>query len=119
MDLTIYDIIKGPRITTKVYRLNKELQQLVLEVHPQANKPMIAEALKKLFNVDSEKIRIIVSKGKRRLVKRQPVIGKKRKKAIITLKEGQSVDMMDWSHAVAAPTEKVTQASAGKGKHGD
>lgn len=112
MDLSIYDIIKGPRITTKVYRLNKELQQLVLEVHPHANKPLIAEALKKLFNVESEKIRIIVSKGKKRMVQRRPVAGKLRKKAIITLKEGYSVDMMDWSHAVNASGE-AHQAHAG------
>lgn len=112
MDLSIYDIIKGPRITTKVYRLNKELQQLVLEVHPAANKPLIAEALKKLFNVESEKIRIIVSKGKLRSVRRRPVQGKLRKKAIITLKEGQSVDMMDWSQAVGAAGE-AHQSHAG------
>jgi large subunit ribosomal protein L23 len=100
MDLSIYDVIIGPRITTKVYRLNKELKQLVLKVHPFATKPMIAEALKKLFNVESEKIRVIVSKGKVRTVKRRVVQGKKTKKAIITLKEGYSVDMMDWSPTI-------------------
>ena len=107
MDLSIYDIIKGPRITNKVYRLNKELKQLVLEVHPFATKPMIAEALKKLFNVESEKIRVIVSKGKMRSVKRRMVQGSKRKKAVITLKEGYSVDMMDWSPTVNASASKA------------
>lgn len=95
MDLTLYDIIKKPRVTQKSYRLNQELKQLVLEVHPQANKPMIKEALKKLFNVEVEKIGIVISKGKLRRVGRHETVGKKRKKAIITLKEGHSVNLMD------------------------
>lgn len=104
MDLTIYDIIKGPRITEKAYRLNQHEKQLVLEVHMEANKPLIAEALKKLFNVDVEKIRVIVSKGKQRRVGRRSVQGKKRKKAIITLKEGQNVDLMGLSNTAADMT---------------
>jgi len=96
MDLNISDIIFGPWITTKARSLN-QIQQLVLEVHPQANKPMIADALKKLFDVDTEKVRTIVCKGKIRRVKRRICTGRKRKKAIVTLKEGQSVDMANWS----------------------
>ena len=89
MDLTIYDIIKGPRITEKAYRLNQTTGKLVLEVHPQANKPLIAQALKKLFNVEAEKIGIVISKGKKRRVGRYFTEGKTRKKAMITLKKGQ------------------------------
>lgn len=108
MDLTLYDIIKGPRITQKAYRLNQQNKKLVLEVHPLANKPLIAEALKKLFNVEVEKIGIVVNKGKKRRAGRFYTIGKKRKKAIITLKEGQSVDLMGLaeSHMAAQPTKE-------------
>ena len=95
MDLTIYDIIKGPRITPKATHLNKISKQLVVNVHPQANKPMIAEALKKLFDVKVEKIRIIVSKGKRRRSGRHIVVGVLKKKATVTLKEGYSMDIME------------------------
>lgn len=105
MDLTIYDIIKGPRVTEKAYRLNQQLKQLVLEVHPAANKPLIAEALKKLFNVEAEKIGIVVIKGKKRRVGRHSTQGKKRKKAIITLKEGYSVDLMGLSNSAAEARE--------------
>lgn len=109
MDLTIYDIIKGPRITEKAYYLNQTFKQLVLEVHPQANKPMIAEALKKLFDVEVEKIRIILSKGKRRRVGRREVEGKLIKKAIITLKKGYSIDLMGMS---STGDHHATQASS-------
>ena len=97
MDLTVYDIIKGPRVTEKAYRLNQQVGKLVLEVHPQANKPMIAHALKKLFNVEAEKIGIVVSKGKKRRAGRFFTVGKTRKKAVITLKKGQHVDLMNFA----------------------
>ncbi len=102
MDLDIYSIIRRPRITSKAYRLNQQLKQLVLEVHPQANKRLIAEALKKLFNVEADKIRIVVSKGKRRRAGRHIVHDKLEKKAFITLKEGYSVDLMGWNTSGSA-----------------
>jgi large subunit ribosomal protein L23 len=96
MALTLFDIIRKPRITEKAFKLNQErTKKLVLEVHPRANKPLIAEALKKLFNVEASKIGIVVSKGKKRRAGRFFTTGPLKKKAIITLKEGQKVDIMD------------------------
>ena len=63
MDLSIYDIIQGPVVTDKAFRLNQKFKKLVLRVHPQANKPMVAEALEKLFDVKVDNVRIIVRKG--------------------------------------------------------
>lgn len=97
MDLSIYDVIRGPWVTSKAYALNQLLKQLVLEVHPKANKPIVIEALKKLFNVETENIRIVLAKGKRRRAGRHTVYGKSRKKAIITLKSGYSADLAGWS----------------------
>jgi large subunit ribosomal protein L23 len=105
MDLTIFDIIRRPRITEKAYRLNQKAGKLVLEVHPQANKPLIAQALKKIFNVDADKIGIVTIKGKRRRSGRHFSVGVKRKKAIITLKEGQSIDIMGLSETQVASSE--------------
>lgn len=103
MDLTIYDIVKGPIITSKAYRLNNQLKQLVVTVHMHANKPLIKEALEKLFNVKVEKIRIIIRKGKNKVVAgRRIVTGADAKKAIVTLKQGYSID------AFGVPTEQVS-----------
>lgn len=105
LKLSIYDIIKGPCITSKAYLLNHKLQQLVLEVHPQANKPIVEEALKKLFNVEVEKIRIVIVKGKnRRAGRRHAFTTAKRKKAIITLKEGYDVNSMGLNNSVEPVT---------------
>jgi large subunit ribosomal protein L23 len=111
MALSLYDIIKRPRLTNKVYMLNKNLKQYTLEVHPQANKPMIGEALKKLFKVEIEKINIIVSKGKNKRAGRYLFTGKLKKKAIVTLKEGYSMDQVDLT-ALAVPQETPSSKAA-------
>ena len=99
MDLNIYDVIVGPVVTDKAYKLNKGLKKLALLVHMHANKPMVKQALEKLFNVKVEDVRILVRKGKVRRVGRREVQGSSTKKAIITLAEGYSLDLFDQSGA--------------------
>ena len=113
MDLSIYDVIVRPRVTSKAYTLNQRFQQLVLEVHPQANKPLIREALKKLFNVEVEKVRIIVSKGKIRRAGRHEFRDKKKKKAIVTLREGYTADMMNLGGPAQASEQTVAPVAQG------
>lgn len=108
MDLSLYDVIVRPRATTKVYRLNQQLEQIVLEVHPQANKPVIKEALKKLFNIEAEKVRTIVAKGKVRRSGKHEFQDKTLKKAIITLKKGQAAEAMKFSAGDMATGEAAT-----------
>lgn len=98
MDLSVYEIIRGPRMTSKAYYLDQTLNQLVLDVHPKANKPMIVQALKQLFNVEVEKISVAVSKGKSKRAGRYSFVGKMKKKAVITLKKGYSVDITGWKN---------------------
>jgi large subunit ribosomal protein L23 len=106
MEVNIYAVIKGPWVTSKAYTLNQVARKLVLEVHPQANKPMVAEALKKLFNVEVDTIGIVLAKGKRRRSGRHEVYGRLRKKAIVTLKKGYSADLTGW-----APTGPAQQST--------
>ena len=58
-----------------------------------ANKPLVKEALEKLFEVKVDSVRIMIRKPKVRLVNKRPVKGKYSKKAIVTLKKGYSLDM--------------------------
>lgn len=105
LELSIYDIIRGPRMTEKAYRMNQVSKKLVLDVHPKANKLLIAEALKKLFNVEIEKIGTKIKKGKNKRIGRHKFKGKISKQAIITLKEGYSVDLMNMAN-VQNPEQK-------------
>jgi large subunit ribosomal protein L23 len=109
MDLTIYDVIKGPIITDKAYKLNNTLKQLVVEVHMDANKARVKEALEKLFNVKVDKVRVSIRKGKKRLSsKKRPIIGKKIKKAIVSLKDGYNIDVLGQTGNDVVPHE-ITQ----------
>jgi len=106
MELTIYEIIQGPIISDKAYKLNKMLKKLVLRVHPDANKNQVAQALERLFNVKVEKVSIIVRKGKNRRVARMQVTGSTTKKAIITLAPGYSLDIFDQAGAPVVASEQ-------------
>ena len=108
MDITKYDVIKGPVVTNKAYRINHELKQLVIDVHMDANKPLIKEAIEKIFNVKVEKIRTMIRKPRSRKVSRRFIKGSFSKKAIVTLKEGYSIDIFGQNDHSAKNFEKST-----------
>lgn len=94
MDLDISQIIRRPVLSDKAYKLNKQQNKLVLHVHPKANKPLIADALRKLFDVVASKIRISIRKGKNRRVRGRGIrTSPLEKKAFVTLKEGYTLDL--------------------------
>lgn len=98
LNLTIFDIIRGPVVSPKALELNEKLNKLVLKVHPQANKTQIKEALQRVFNVKVEKVNTLRRKGKTRRVRRTIITGPTTKRVIVTLKEGYSVDLFDQSN---------------------
>lgn len=104
MDLSIYDVIIGPVISEKAYKLNKLFKKLKLKVHPQANKPMVKEAIEKLFNVKVDAVNIMIRKGKNKRVRGRATTGKLIKKAIVTLAEGYSLDFIDQAGGNIVPT---------------
>ena len=116
MALSEHDIIRKPVVTDKAYKLHGTLKQVVLEVHPQANKVMIAKALKNLFGVEVEKVRTMVKKGKLRQDKaKRKSVGATRKRAIITLKEGYSLDVLGQAEvSKGATTAEPVQKKVGK-----
>lgn len=111
MELSIYDIIVGPVVTNKAYRLHQTLKKITLQVHPEANKTLVAQAMNKLFNVQVDSVRIIVRKGKQRISKtRNTSVDNLRKIAIVTLKKGQ--DMNLFSDAAMAVEHSSAEQSA-------
>lgn len=112
MDLNIYDIIQGPIISDKAQKINADLKKLVLKVHPKSNKPLVKEAIEKLFNVKVDSIKILVRKGKLRKAGKKIVQGKLEKRAIVTLKEGYSVDLFGHAGAGKSVIEPQQQQAA-------
>ena len=106
LKLSIYDVILGPVMTDKAYKLNRRLQKLVLEVNPHANKPFIKEAIERLFDVKVKNVRVLIRKGKsHRLRTGQTVQKSSKKKAIVTLKEGYKVDIWEQPGVTVDPSD--------------
>ena len=87
-----YDIVLAPHITEKTTMLS-ENNSVVFKVAPTATKPEIKAAIEALFNVKVTNVNTIVSKGKSKRWKGQPYQRSDMKKAIVTLAEGQSIDV--------------------------
>ncbi|MFL2770917.1 MAG: 50S ribosomal protein L23 [Rhodospirillaceae bacterium] len=88
----MYDVIQSPLITEKS-TMASEFNQVMFRVPLWATKPQIKNAIETLFKVDVKGVNTLIQKGK---VKRfRGEIGKRNntKKAIVTLAEGQSIDV--------------------------
>ena len=86
------DTIISPNITEKSTSLS-ELNKVVFKVHKGANKNSIKKSIEKIFKVNVIKINTINLKGKTKLVRGKKSTKSGFKKAIITLKKGQSIDL--------------------------
>ena len=87
-----YDVVLRPHITEKTTLLS-EHNAVVFQVAGDASKPEIKAAIEALFNVKVTGVNTIVSKGKTKRWKGTPYKRSDVKKAIVTLAEGQSIDV--------------------------
>ncbi len=87
-----YDMLLSPIITEKSTLVAEE-NKIIFRVPMTATKPDIKEAVENLFKVDVTKVNTIVVKGKTKRFR--GTLGRRSdfKKAIVTLKDGQSVDI--------------------------
>ena len=89
-----YDIVLAPHITEKSTMLS-ENNAVVFKVAGTASKPEIKAAVEALFNVKVTGVNTIVQKGKTKRWKGTPYTRSDFKKAIVTLAEGQSIDITE------------------------
>jgi large subunit ribosomal protein L23 len=87
-----YGTITAPVITEKSTILS-ELNKVVFRVPLTATKPEIKEAIEALFNVNVVSVNTMLVKGKTKQFRGRPGKRSDVKKAIVTLKEGQSIDV--------------------------
>ena len=87
-----YDIIRSPVITEKA-TIQSEQDKVVFNVSKDATKPEIKAAVEALFSVKVKSVNTLVRKGK--LKRFKGIVGKQVdvKKAIVTLEEGQAIDV--------------------------
>ena len=90
--INFIDSIRQPIITEKATNLS-EYNKTVFKVDSGANKKTIKKNIEKLFKVNVVKINIINTKTKKKLKQGKISTKSGYKKAIITLKKGQSIDL--------------------------
>ena len=92
VSLDHYEVIVAPHITEKSTLLS-EANAVVFKVAQDATKPQIKAAVEALFGVNVVGVNTITQKGKTKRWQGRPYMRSDMKKAIVTLAEGQSIDV--------------------------
>ena len=90
--INFIDSIRNPIVTEKATILSEQ-NKTVFKVHSKANKKNIKKNIEKIFKVNVVKINIINQKTKVKMKQGKKSYKSGYKKAIITLKKGQSIDL--------------------------
>ena len=88
----MHDIIKGPIMTEKSAGLAQN-NVITFSVDPKANKTQIKQAVEKVFNVKVENVNTVSVRPKKKRVGKYTGYTNKVKQAIVTLKEGSSIEL--------------------------
>ncbi|MBI5121643.1 MAG: 50S ribosomal protein L23 [Rhodospirillales bacterium] len=88
----MYDIVRSPVITEKA-TMGSEHGQVTFRVPLAATKPEIKAAVEGIFNVKVTAVNTLVSKGKTKSFRGKKAVRSDVKKAMVTLAEGQSIDV--------------------------
>ena len=94
IDTRHYDVIVAPHITEKATLLS-EHNAVVYRVAQDATKPQIKAAVEALFGVKVTGVNTLTVKGKTKRWKGRPYTRSDVKKAVVTLAEGQSIDITE------------------------
>ena len=90
--INLYDKILSPIVTEKSTYLSEQ-NKIVFKVNKKANKVSLKKNIEKIFKVNVTKINIINKQSRKKITRGKKVKVLGYKKAIITLKEGQSIDL--------------------------
>ena len=88
----LYDKIISPLLTEKSTNLSEQ-NKIVFKVHKNANKQNLKSNIEKIFKVNVTKINIINKQNRIKLTRGKKVKLSGFKKAIVTLKKGQTIDL--------------------------
>tara|TARA_Y100001970_G_C13877522_1_gene672176 strand:+ start:96 stop:389 length:294 start_codon:yes stop_codon:yes gene_type:complete len=90
--LHLFDKIISPIVTEKSTNISEQ-NKIVFKVPVKANKKNLKKNIEKIFKVNVTKVNIINKKNRVKLTRGKKVTIKGYKKAIITLKKGQNIDL--------------------------
>ena len=87
-----YDKILSPIVTEKSTNLSEQ-NKIVFKVPNKSNKSILKKNIEKIFKVNVVKVNIIKKQSRKKIARGKKVKIKGYKKAIVTLKKGQSIDL--------------------------
>ncbi len=90
----LYEILRRPLITEKSTALQAQ-GKYAFEVAGEANKPQIKQAVEKAFKVEVTAVNVMIVPGKKRRLGRRQLPAHPWKKAIVTLKPGDKIELFE------------------------
>lgn len=97
--MNLNEVILSPIVTEKSQDLEtigekagKRTVKYTVEIHPRANKTLVKEAFRKIYNVVPSSVNIQVYRGKVKRFRHLPAPKAHWKKAIVTFRDGASID---------------------------
>ena len=95
MKKNIYNIIQRPVITEKATSQKEKDNKISFVVHPKANKIQIREAVERLLEVKVDRVNVMNIEGKKKRMGRFEGKRSDWKKAVITLREGEKLELIE------------------------
>jgi large subunit ribosomal protein L23 len=89
-----YEVIRKPLVTEKSTDL-RVLGKYAFEVAQQANKQQVKEAVEKAFKVTVTAVNVVTVRGKMRRIGRRQIMTQSWKKALVTLKPGDTIQLFE------------------------
>ena len=90
----LYEVLRRPLITEKNTALQAQ-GKYAFEVARESNKQQIKQAVEKAFDVNVIAVNVMITHGKMRRVGKRQVLTQSRKKAIVTLKPGDKIELFE------------------------
>ena len=90
--VNLYDKIIAPIVTEKSTNISEQ-NKVVFKVPDKANKKNLKKSIEKIFKVNVTKVNIVNKKNRIKTTRGKKIKVKGYKKAIITLKKGQNIDL--------------------------
>lgn len=93
VNLSHHKVLIRPILTEKTTHGIESLNAYVFEVAPSANKIQVKDAVEEIFDVSVVKVNILNRRGKRKRVGRSIGFGKATRRAVVTVKTGERIDV--------------------------
>ena len=93
--MNVFDVLRAPKMSEKTLSLKEEANQFAFEVDKRSNKIQIKESIEKSFKVSVLKVRTMNVRGKKKRLGRYQGLKSSWKKAIVTLKKGDTIEYFE------------------------